>query len=147
MEDLIANFTDLLKKGARFVASSTEEDLKFKPSSEVWSKKEIIGHLIDSGIANLQRFTEIQFENRPYKIRGYNQNELVKSNSYNEADPLELLGLWLSINERIIQVVKVQNESTLSYQIELGNGEISDFKFLIKDYVVHLEHHLNQIMN
>jgi ribosome biogenesis SPOUT family RNA methylase Rps3 len=30
-----------------------------------WSKKQILGHLVDSGINNLQRFTEIQFEEKP----------------------------------------------------------------------------------
>ncbi|WP_438712726.1 hypothetical protein ACSTS3_10990 [Aquimarina muelleri] len=53
MDNLIAEFSDLLKKGARSVASSKEEDLKHKTSLKSWSKMEILGHLIDSGIYNL----------------------------------------------------------------------------------------------
>lgn len=146
MKEVIEKFSDLLKKGTQCIAKTTEEDLSLKIAIDKWSKKEILGHLIDSGIHNLQRFSEIQFEDKPYKIRKYNQNELVKSNRYNEADSLELLSFWLSINERITQIISVQNKETLGYQIELGNGEISDLEFLIKDYVDHLEHHLKQIM-
>ena len=146
MKEVIEKFSDLLRKGAQCIAKTTEEDLSLKTEIDKWSKKEILGHLIDSGIHNLQRFSEIQFEDKPYKIRKYNQNELVKSNRYNEADSLELLSFWLSINERITQIISVQNKNTLGYQIELGNGEISDLNFLIKDYVDHLEHHLKQIM-
>jgi|TARA_R110000737_G_scaffold264685_1_gene272514 hypothetical protein len=59
-----------------------------------WSKKEILGHLIDSGINNLQRFTEIQFSDRPYVIRKYNQNELVIVNDYQNAEIKEILDFW-----------------------------------------------------
>ncbi|WP_062060810.1 DinB family protein [Aquimarina longa] len=147
MKEIAVKLTDLLKKGTRFVANNTEEDLRFKASTDIWSKKETLGHLIDSGIYNLQRFSEIQFENKPYKIRKYSQNELVKINRYNDADSMELLSFWLSINERITQLIKVLDTDTLSYQIELDNGELSDLNFLIKDYVDHLEYHLKQIIN
>jgi hypothetical protein len=125
--------------------NSSENELKSKPLPDKWSKKEILGHLIDSGIHNLQRFTEIQFENKPYKIRQYNQNELVNVNHYNEANSDEIVSFWLAINERIKKVIELQDEHTLAYQIEIGKGEKSDFKFLIKDYVNHMEHHLHQI--
>ncbi len=42
--------------------------------------------------------------------------------------------------------MKLQTENTLNYKIELGKNNISDLRFLMKDYVDHLEHHLNQIM-
>lgn len=145
IDSLIAEFSDLLKKGARFVAGSKEEDLKHRASLKSWSKMEILGHLIDSGIYNLQRFSEIQFESKPYKIKSYNQDELVKINDYQNADPLELLSFWLSVNERIVQLLKMQNKTTLNYQVELETKEISDLRFLIQDYIAHLDHHLTQI--
>ncbi len=33
---------------------------------EKWSKKEILGHLIDSCMINYQRFIEAQFEENPH---------------------------------------------------------------------------------
>ncbi len=68
-------------------------DFENKIADMKWSKKEILGHLIDSGINNLQRFTEIQFLEKPYKIRPYNQDELVKANNYQNKNSQELFEL------------------------------------------------------
>ena len=136
----------LLKSGLEYLSQSSEMEMNRKTSPEKWSKKEILGHLIDSGINNLQRFTEIQFEDKPYIIRKYKQNELVKVNNYQNAKTNEIVEFWLSINNRIKNLIELQTEKTLNYKIELEKDNISDLKFLMKDYVDHLEHHLNQIM-
>lgn len=146
MKETINRLEQLMKTGLEYISKSSEWELTQKPTPEKWSKKEIIGHLIDSGINNLQRFTEIQFENKPYKIRKYNQDELVKANDYQNSETEEIADFWLSINNRITKLIKQQTEKTLNYKIELAKGNISDLGFLMKDYVDHLEHHLNQII-
>jgi hypothetical protein len=136
----------LLKCGYEYLSQASEQELNTNPSPNKWSKKEILGHLIDSGIHNLQRFTEIQYESKPYIIRSYKQNELVYANKYQNADSKELIRFWWSLNKRILFIIQMQTEKTLYYQIELEKGNLSDLGFLIKDYVNHLEHHLNQII-
>ena len=42
-----------------------EQDFTHKSAPEKWSKKEILGHLIDSATNNHQRFIRAQFENVP----------------------------------------------------------------------------------
>lgn len=147
MQDIIQRLNNLLERGTELIENSSESNLQVKPSPDKWSKIEILGHLIDSGINNLQRFTEIQFESKPYKIRRYNQDELVKANNYNYADSREVLSLWLSINKRISNLFLLQSEETLAYKVEVDNGDISDLKFLFIDYLDHMEHHLKQIKN
>ena len=136
----------LLKSGLEYLSQSSESEMSQKVSAEKWSKKEILGHLIDSGINNLQRFTEIQFEAKPYKVRKYNQNKLVKVNDYQNSKTNEIVEFWLSINNRIKKIIESQTEKTLNYKIEFEKDNISDLRFLMKDYVDHLEHHLNRIM-
>ena len=136
----------LLKSGLEYLSQSSELEMSRKMSAEKWSKKETLGHLIDSGINNLQRFTEIQFEDKPYKIRKYKQNELVEVNDYQNAKTNEIVEFWLSINNQIKNLIEIQTEKTLNYKIEFEKNNISDLRFLMKDYVDHLEHHLNQIM-
>lgn len=145
MTETIHRLEHLLESGSEYISNSAESELNKKSSPEKWSKKEILGHLIDSGINNLQRFTEIQFENKPYRIRKYNQNELVTANNYKNAETKEVLAFWLSVNNRILNVIKQQTEKTLNYKIDLNNGTLTDLRFLITDYVDHMEHHLNQI--
>jgi len=146
MNDTKNKFELLIKNGIEYLSQTSEQDLSLKIASNKWSKKEILGHLIDSGIYNIQRFTEIQFEHKPYKIRNYKQNELVKSNTYKNADSKEIINFWWSINKRILSLIQMQTENTLSYKIELEKDNTYDLRFLINDYVDHLEHHLNQII-
>jgi len=119
--------------------------LKEKTTPEKWSKLEILGHLIDSGINNLQRFTEIRFMASPYVVRSYPQNELVIANEYQKAAPQELLNLWLAVNERIKLIMLAVNEEELSLPLKLGDDSSKDLRFLMTDYIDHLEHHLNQL--
>jgi len=147
MKELLNEFEGLVNDGQDYFKRATEFEISKKDDPKKWSKKEILGHLIDSGINNLQRFTEIQFENKPYKIRRYDQDELVKANDYQNSETEEVLKFWVSINHRIIHLIKQQTEETLSFPIEFYDGKLSDLKFLMVDYVAHLKHHLNQIKN
>ncbi len=146
MTKTTAKLQQLLTKGLEYFKQTSELEVSRKVSVEKWSKKEILGHLIDSGINNLQRFTEVQFENKPYRIRKYNQNELVQANDYQNAETKEIVAFWNALNHRILNVMKKQTEETLNYKIELGKDTITDLRFLMIDYVEHLEHHLQQIL-
>src|SRR5678815_2118831 len=71
----------------------SSEDLLKRPAPGKWSKQEILGHLIDSAINNLKRFTEIQFLPQPYTVISYRQNELVIVNNYQDLPLQQLLDL------------------------------------------------------
>jgi hypothetical protein len=120
-------------------------DFEIKTTENKWSKKEVLGHLIDSAINNIQRFTEIQTFDKPYKIRTYNPDDLVKSNDYQNKNNQELFDLWMNLNLHILHILKNQTNETLAFQLILPNGELSDLQFLIEDYFDYLYHHLNQI--
>ena len=142
--DKLIGFIDF---GTQAISGFSEADLMYKSSTETWSKKEILGHLIDSGVVNLQRFTNIQFKPKPFIIRSYAQNDLVEFNDYQRSDIKELLNLWKAINQRIIHLISLQTEQTLNFEVILVNGNRADLKFLIEDYAKHLEHHLDQILS
>jgi hypothetical protein len=146
MIEITQHIEQLVKSGLEYFNRSSDSQVAFKASPEKWSKKEILGHLIDSGINNLQRFTEIQFQSKPIKIRKYNQDELVKANNYQEAELDELTQLWAALNQRILKIMENQTEETLKYEIELPDGAFSDLRFLMIDYADHLEYHLKQII-
>ncbi len=85
--------------------SFSEQQRLHKPTPSKWSKQEILGHLIDSALNNLKRFTEIQFCPKHYRVISYRQNELVEVNHYQELPIDHLLGLWKALNQQIIYVV------------------------------------------
>ncbi len=145
MEETLQEFELLLNRFDVLYSTNAIEDFEFKLTPNHWSKKEILGHLIDSAINNIQRFTEIQTFEKPYIIRPYNPDNLVRSNDYQNKNNQELLELWIRLNHHVLHILKNQTHETLSYQLILPNGEISNLKFLIDDYFDHLYHHLNQI--
>lgn len=147
MTETTKRLEELLKSGSAYLEVAPDSDLKRKRLPGKWSKQEILGHLIDSGINNLQRFTEIQFAETPYRIRKYEQDHLVIANDYQHAETGELLSLWLALNKRINQVMRQQTETALKTEIILPDGQLSDLKFLMVDYVDHLEYHLKQIIH
>ena len=144
---MVNDLEEALRVGFELISKLSEEEMSFKKDPNKWSRKEILGHLIDSAINNLQRFTEIQYTEKPYIIRKYNQNELVKVNDYQNSEIQELLNFWIAINKRIEKVIERQTEETLKYKVQINDEKMVDFKFLIKDYIDHLVHHLQQIRN
>ena len=124
----------------------SSEELLNRPADK-WSKQEILGHLIDSAINNLKRFTEIQFLPQPYTVISYRQNELVIVNNYQNLQLQHLLDLWQSLNRQIIIVVRAIPADKLNYPVDpqYENKEMKTLGWIIGDYVAHLEHHFMQI--
>lgn len=145
MQNVIDKFENLLVENVAYFKTLKVITLEEKMAAEKWSKKEIIGHLIDSSIHNLIRFTEINYTQKPYIYRTYNQDDLIKINQYQEMDNDELIQLWFSINNQIIRLFKTVAEEALEYKIQLTDNSIIDLRFLMTDYVEHFEHHINQI--
>lgn len=146
MKELRIRLDNLLKEASYYLEHTAASEMEHKSSPVSWSKREILGHLIDSAVNNLQRFTEIQFHPKPFKIKPYDQNGLVKANDYQHADTESLVNLWQALNKRIGDVMEMQTDSTLLYAIELSDGTITDLRFLMTDYVDHLEHHVRQLL-
>src|SRR5664279_1795855 len=100
MEDTIRQLRDAIDN--LLEANISAEAWENKPLAEKWSKKEIIGHLIDSAQINLQRFVRCTYEEN-FKLT-YEQIEWVQAQHYQQADINELLALWRSLNLQIIRV-------------------------------------------
>lgn len=144
MEDAIFKFEKILVENATYFPTLNNEILEAKIPGK-WSKKEILGHLVDSAIHNLVRFTEINYVEKPYRHRPYNQIDLVNLNQYQTMDILDLTTLWLSINKQIVRLMKSVDEKALDYKIILSDESVIDLRFLMTDYVDHLEHHIKQL--
>lgn len=144
MQNTILKFDQLLNENSNYFPTIDSLTLEERRPGK-WSKKEILGHLVDSAIHNLVRFTEINYMEKPYHHRPYNQIDLVNLNQYQTKDIAELNQLWLSLNKQIIRIMKSADKKALDYKIILSDESVIDLRFLMTDYVEHLEHHINQI--
>ncbi len=120
-------------------------DWEYKIAPDKWSKKELVGHLIDSALNNLQRFVRCTYEEN-FKLT-YQQDEWVLAQNYQKAPISELLALWRLLNLQIVNVLKNYPPERLQAQCDTGKDAVSlhTVEWLIHDYVQHLKHHIKQI--
>ena len=118
-------------------------DFSLKPSTAKWSKKEILGHLIDSATANHHRFVRGQFEETTLY---YDQDLFVSVQNYQAEDLESLILLWEVYNRHLAHVIKNIPESKLENRCVGKDGSKASLAFLIDDYLKHLQHHLAQII-
>ncbi|QEC40740.1 DinB family protein [Pseudobacter ginsenosidimutans] len=116
-----------------------------KPNPAKWSKLEILGHLVDSAINNLKRFTDVQYLPQPYRITPYQQDDLVTINAYQQLPFDHILQMWIGLNQQILYVIANLPADKLSHQVIIPNGEVKTLGWWIDDYADHMEHHLRQI--
>jgi hypothetical protein len=120
-----------------------------------WSPKQIIGHLIDSASNNHQRFVRAQFTEDLVFV-GYQQEEWVLLQDYASADWAHLVNLWYYFNWQIARVIeltpKIESEKLRPkhnlHQIAMHSipaEEPATLAYFMRDYVKHLENHLQQI--
>ncbi len=98
----------------------------YKAGPNKWSKKEIIGHLIDSAQINLQRFVRSTYTEN-FKVT-YDQIEWVHAQHYVNADIHELLELWRLLNKQIVRVLENYPTDRLQVQCDTGKS-IRQFSF------------------
>ncbi|MEM7105307.1 MAG: DinB family protein [Bacteroidota bacterium] len=126
----------------------SQEEWRRKPSPDKWSKKEILGHLIDSALNNLKRFIEIQFLLGTYQVVTYEQDHLVRVNRYQQQPIGHLLQMWASVNNQILSVWGNTKPEILSSPILLPDLKTKKtLKWLMQDYVDHMNYHLQQIFD
>jgi hypothetical protein len=109
-----------------------------------WSRREVIGHLIDSASNNHQRFVRAALQTS-LEFPGYEQDASVRVQVLQEADWTLLVSLWSAYNRYLAHVIAHLPPSKLDTLCRIGSHEAVTLGYLATDYVKHLAHHLNQI--
>jgi len=124
--------------------SFSSDELLQPPAPGKWSRQQVLGHLIDSAVNNLKRFTDAQFLDKPYMIIGYKQDDLMQVNNYQQLPLQHLLTLWQALNQQIIFVVMNIPADKLAFEVQPQYNQTGTqtLAWLICDYVAHMEHHL-----
>ena len=134
-----------LLKASPMLALIEDREASLKSSPNVWSKKEILGHLIDSAGNNQQKFVRAMAEKR-LDFVGYQQNHWVDSQKYNDRNWQDLLILWSALNLHLAHVIENVAPEVLTNEITIDDAGSFTLEFIMKDYVGHLKHHLRQIL-
>jgi hypothetical protein len=109
-----------------------------------WSKKEILGHLLDSALNNHHRFVRAQ-EVEELTFPAYAQEHWVSSQGYAERPWPELVDLWRLYNRHLAHVISLIPEEKMAVICVIGADKPVSLGYLVEDYVVHLRHHLQEL--
>jgi N-acetylglutamate synthase-like GNAT family acetyltransferase len=115
----------------------SENEWNHKASVSKWSKKEIIGHLIDSASNNHQRFVRAQY-NESLVFPRYHQNEFVAHQNYQHQQARFLTEFWQHYNLQLAWVIKNIHPEKLHTSCTIGDNEPCHFK--IPGRGLHLSH-------
>lgn len=106
-----------------------------------WTRKELLGHLLDSALNNHQRFVRLQvgdLEGFP----GYDQEHWVVAGAYHQCGWEELVELWFRFNQQLARVIRNIPQSAEGH---LWKDKGVDLRFLVRDYNEHMLHHLKRM--
>ena len=138
------------------MALISTQDFDHKDHPNKWSKKELLGHLIDSAYNNHQRFLRATTQT-DFIFQGYDQDQWVKQNNYQNRPQEEVIDTWVTVNQHLAVLLEGLPKALLHRETTQHNfhnicmhhpnpGEPRSLAYLIWDYLVHLEHHLAQIL-
>lgn len=144
IEQALDKWNFLVENVPNVLIQINEDEMAKKVALNKWSKKEILGHLIDSATNNHQRFVRGQFETVP-EI-SYDQNNWNTFSYYQQIDSQQIITFWTIYNRQLIEIVKRIPSDNLKKMIRVGAKTVT-IENLVIEYIEHLEHHLNQLVN
>jgi len=157
MEQWLEDFRQAIESAPPRLLQISEAQSEQPRAEEHWSSKQIIGHLIDSAANNHARFVLAQLKD-DLVFPGYEQDGWVSVQQYQKESWPQLVELWRAYNLHLLHVMSSAPKETLARRCTQHSLQTIAFKtvdasepttleYLMKDYVVHLKHHLSQIFD
>ena len=154
-DQFLADFRKTVVGATARLNEMTPEDSRRRPTAGDWAPIEILGHLVDSATNNHQRFVRAQFTD-DLVFGGYDQDNWVSSQRYHDESWPDLIQLWSSYNLHLVHIISVIPPDKLTKPREKHNldqialkpvpqDKPATLEYLIRDYLDHLRHHLDQI--
>jgi hypothetical protein len=109
-----------------------------------WTRKQILGHLLDSAANNRQRFVRAAIEGS-YAGPKYAQDAWVATHGYASQPWDTLVRWWQTEHEILAAVVDRIPEDQLGAPCKVGDDEPVTLRFLIEDYLAHQRWHFKQL--
>jgi hypothetical protein len=110
-----------------------------------WTRKQILGHMLDSAANNHQRFVRASLDGK-YSGPTYDQQAWVDAHGYSEANWNDLLAWWNALHQMLDAVVERVPEERLDTICYVDEDPPTTLRFRIEDYIAHLRHHLQQMI-
>lgn len=140
------DLTEVVGRTVPQLDAISESDSLVTRGPGTWSRKQILGHLVDSALNNLQRFVRAQ-QGTELVFPDYDQPFWVAAGGYQERAWPTLIRLWAELNGQLAHVISRIPGERLGTPCRIGGSKPLTLEFIVRDYVVHLRHHLGQILD
>ena len=127
------------------LSAISDDEAALQPAPGRWSKKEVLGHLIDSASNNHQRFVRTMLSPR-IEFPAYEQESWVSAQAYRHEPWSHLVELWHSLNRHLLHIMRTVPEAALSHECVMGGKSPMTLAAFIEGYLEHLTHHLDQLL-
>lgn len=144
MEELSEKLLGVVGAAEHRLREISEAESRKQMLAGGWSRKQVMGHLIDSASNNHQRFVRAA-QQTSLEFPGYDQSGNVQVQATQEADWLLLVTLWSAYKRYLAHMLALLPASKLNTPCRIGTEEPVTLGFLATDYLTHLVHHLRQI--
>ena len=110
-----------------------------------WSAKEELGHLIDSAANNHLRFVNAAI-GPEFRGAGYAQEDWVRIHGYSGMQWEAIVDFWFQYNTFLAALVARIPQDRLATLCYIGGNRPVTLRFVIEDYVFHMQHHVDQLL-
>src|SRR5207247_10428779 len=107
------DFRQTVDRAAERLLRYSDAEASRRPAPEKWSRKEIIGHLIDSASNNHGRFVRAQLQD-DLVFAGYDQDAWVRVQGYQDRPWGDLVRLWQQFNHQIAAGMEAADPGALA---------------------------------
>src|SRR4029434_9691950 len=104
-QPMVSSLSSVVAIALPRLSAISEQKAAQKPAPGKWSKKEILGHLIDSAANNHQRLVRLQLE-REISLPGYEQDGWVRVTRYQDLRWPDLISLWAAYNRHLATIIE-----------------------------------------
>jgi len=152
----LADFRRSVDRATDRLLTFSDHEAASRPAPGKWSRKEIIGHLIDSASNNHGRFVRALLQD-DLIFAGYDQEAWVRVQRYQDRPWTDLVRLWQAFNHHIAGVMETadphavtrprarHNLDQLAWR-SVSAMQSTTLEYFMCDYVDHLKHHLGQAL-
>jgi hypothetical protein len=145
VQDVARDLAGVIRTAVPALEAIDEADSLRTRGEGSWSRKEVLGHLVDSALNNLHRFVRAQ-QAPSFTFPGYDQGHWVRAGGYDERPWTALVALWGALNAQVAHVIAHIPPARLLTPCHIGDDPAVSLEFIARDYVHHLRHHLEQIL-
>ena len=144
MKNLSAELVGIVEAAEANLRNVTEEESQAPILSGGWSRKQLLGHLIDSASNNHQRFVRAALQDS-LEFPGYDQDGWQDVQAAQDVPWETLLALWVNYNRYLAHIITHLPAAKLDVPCRIASNQPVTLRFLAADYLSHLVHHLEQI--